>query len=119
MAPVSGDLAVGGSWKLAYDNGSALGTVRECEPPHRFVTTWGWDFQPDAPESTLTVALTPTASGGTLLELVHERMAAPAEGYAAGWYAGTRVLDRYLAGEPLDDADWQADWATALAMIRP
>jgi uncharacterized protein YndB with AHSA1/START domain len=119
MAPVSGNLAVDGSWKLAYDNGSALGTVRECEPPHRFVTTWGWDFQPDAPESTLTVALTPTASGGTLLELVHERMATPAEGYAAGWYAGTRVLDRYLAGEPLDDADWQADWATALAMIRP
>jgi uncharacterized protein YndB with AHSA1/START domain len=119
MAPVSGDLAVGGSWKLAYDNGSALGTVRECEPPHRFVTTWRWDFQPDAPESTLTVALTPTSSGGTLLELVHERMQTPAEGYAAGWYAGARVLERFLAGEPVDDADWQADWATAMAMIRP
>ena len=119
MAPVSGDLSVGGTWKLAYENGSAVGTVLECDPPRRFVTSWGWDFQPEAPESTLTIALTPTASGGTALELVHERMQAPAEGYAAGWYAGTRVLERYLAGEILDDADWQADWTTAMAMIRP
>jgi uncharacterized protein YndB with AHSA1/START domain len=119
MAPISGDLHVGGTWKLAYDNGSALGTVRECDPPHRFVTTWGWDFQPDAAESTLAVGLTPTVSGGTVVELVHERMQTPAEGYAAGWYAGLRVLDRYLAGERLDHADWQADWTTAMAMIRP
>ena len=118
MAPVSGDLATGGTWKLAYENGAALGTVRECDPPHRFVTSWGWDFQPDAPESTLTVELTPTATGGTVLDLVHERMQAPAEGYAAGWFAGARVLTRYLAGEPLDEADWQADWVTAMAMIR-
>jgi uncharacterized protein YndB with AHSA1/START domain len=119
MAPLSGDLQVGGTWKLAYENGSALGTVRECDPPHRFVTTWGWDFQPDAAESILTVELTPNETGGTVLELVHERMQAPAEGYASGWYAGLRVLDRYLAGGRLDHADWQADWTTAMAMIRP
>ena len=40
---------------------------------------------------------------GNLLDVVH----------------GFDTLDRYLAGEALDEADWQADWTTAMAMIRP
>src|SRR6266508_3485106 len=87
MAPATGDLRAGGTWTIAYDNGAASGTITECAPARRLVTTWRWAHEPDHPESTLTVELSDGPDGGTVVSLRHERTSVPGEGYAAGWYA--------------------------------
>lgn len=38
--PVTGDLRVGGTYQL---EGNAGGTIRSCDPPHRFDATWEFD----------------------------------------------------------------------------
>jgi len=125
MAPTSGDLRVGGEWTMTFDNGSASGTVAECEPDERLVTTWAWAHEPDRAPSTVTVELSDAPGGGTVVELRQDAASTPGEGYAAGWYAYLRNLDRHVsrhaAAESVGhaDADWQADWAEAMAMIRP
>ena len=119
MAPVTGDLRVGGEWTISYDNGAASGTICECDPSRRFVTTWAWAHEPERPPSTVTVELHDGPDGGTVVSLRQERSSAPGEGYAAGWYSYLRSLDRFLDGRDASESDWQADWTEAIAMIRP
>src|SRR5262245_56544437 len=37
LAPVTGDLKLGGKYQI---KGNAGGTIKECEPPKRFAATW-------------------------------------------------------------------------------
>ena len=116
---VTGDLAVGGNWEITWDQGSATGTVRDCMPERSFATSWRWAHDPaDTPDGTVTVTLTPTASG-TIVDLCHEHAGDAAAGYAAGWHAHLRDLESAVRGRPRAEADWQADWEAAFAILRP
>jgi len=99
FAPVSGDLRVGGTFQV---EGNAGGEVRECEPPHGLVVSWG------GPESVVRVRL--SAEGrGTLLELEHSVPVAFAGSGAGalyvgpGWDVAVLGLAAYLRGDPVDD----------------
>jgi len=106
------------AWTIAYDNGTASGTVRECVPGRRLVTSWRWDFEAsDVPDSTLTVELI-AAAEGTTVRLRHEGVTGPIVGYGAGWFAHLEAFAATLAGHRPTDADWQADWSIASAMMR-
>lgn len=115
----SGEFALGGTWTLTWDTGAASGTVTECEPNERLVTTWRWDFEPDAPESSVTVELVGLAGGGTLVTVAQRDCTAPGTGCGAGWYAHLNGLDRHLSGAPIVEADWQAARELAMTMLRP
>lgn len=116
---VTGDRSVGGDWEITWAQGSATGTVRECQPERSFVTSWRWAHDPpDTPDGTLTVTLTPMGEA-TVVELRHEHAGGAAAGYAAGWYAHLLGLEAALDGRPRAEADWQADWEAAFAMVRP
>ena len=102
----TGDLRVGGSWTVVWEQGSASGTISDCAPGRRVVTTWQWAHEPQRPPSTVTVTLV-------------ERGAGPAaKGYAAGWFAHLRALGNDLAGRRRVEADWDADWEQAIALLR-
>lgn len=112
-----GELREHGEWTVTFDNGSARGTVRECVPTTRFVTSWQWDHEPpDRPAAELTVALTPN-DGGTTLELRHTGVdPASANGQAAGWHAHLEGLGNNLAG--VEAEDWYADFTIALQVMK-
>lgn len=62
--PVSGDLRVGGRYKL---EGNASGTVESCDPPHGFTATW--EFGDETTWVELRVSEDP--AGGARFELDH------------------------------------------------
>jgi uncharacterized protein YndB with AHSA1/START domain len=62
--PVSGDLRPGGRYQL---EGNASGEVLTCDPPDGFTATW--EYRDEV--SWIELRLTPTAGGGTRLELEH------------------------------------------------
>lgn len=62
--PVSGELRVGGRYKL---EGNASGTVESCDPPHRFTATW--EFGDETTWVELRVSEDP--AGGARFELDH------------------------------------------------
>jgi uncharacterized protein YndB with AHSA1/START domain len=115
--PISGELSLGGRYQL---EGNAGGTVLECEPPTtetaRFRVTWEYG----GGVSWLTVRLTSTGDGATLLELEH---AAPTDMIPAevwdqfgpgatgiGWDQGLLGLAMHLTdpgSRPEDPAGWQ------------
>jgi uncharacterized protein YndB with AHSA1/START domain len=115
FGPTTGDLRLGGSWVIAWDGGPARGTVTECEPGVRFVTTWRWDHEPDLPDGTVTVSLH-GVDGGTRVEVVQAGADGNPVGYGAGWYAHLGALAASL-GAP--ETDWGAEWETARTVIRP
>ncbi|MFD2078079.1 Uncharacterized conserved protein YndB, AHSA1/START domain [Actinopolymorpha cephalotaxi] len=124
FAEVTGDLRVGGTWTATFDQGAASGVVAECRPESRIVTSWRWHHDPDdnggAGPSRLTVSLEPVADG-TRLALTHEGVTGNTTGQAAGWYAHLAGLAAHLrgpAGEGPDEADWDAEFARALAAVR-
>lgn len=96
METYRGDLRLGGRWE-ALDDGGAVrcrGTVTECEPPSRFVTTW--EYEGEAPSTvTVTVATHPE---GARLELRHQDLQDP--GYGPGWQTYLEVLDESLGVAP-------------------
>jgi uncharacterized protein YndB with AHSA1/START domain len=61
--PVSGDLRVGGRYRI---EGNASGTVQSCDPPESFTATWEYGGQ----VSWIEVRLTPEAAG-TRLRIEH------------------------------------------------
>lgn len=67
MAPYRGDLRLGGRWEALDSEGSVFswGTVSECEPPRRFVTSWEYEGEePSRPPPSSTPGA-PRASRGT------------------------------------------------------
>jgi uncharacterized protein YndB with AHSA1/START domain len=115
---VTGDLVVGGDWSVTWDGGRADGTVVECQPDRRLVTTWRWAHEPpEAPVGTVTVTLTPDGAG-TRIELVHDHVGEAVVGYGAGWYSYLLNLDASLTGRPRNEADWQVDFEIAMAVLR-
>lgn len=92
MAPYTGDLLLGGDWQALGDDGSVwcTGTVTECEPPHRFVTTW---HAIQEPPTVLTVTVDAVPEGARL-RLRHEGV--PSIYYGPGWQAYLEQLDELL-----------------------
>lgn len=111
----SGDLVVGGSWVVSWDAGTVRGVVTACEPEASFATTWQWDHEPDRPAGTVIVTLKAVA-GGTRVDVVNTGADGNPVGYGAGWYAHLAALAATLGGPT---ADWDADWETARAVLRP
>jgi uncharacterized protein YndB with AHSA1/START domain len=69
LAPVSGDLRLGGRYQV---EGNAGGEITSCEPPRSFAATWEFGGH----VGRIVVSLVPTADG-TLLELTHELPSPP------------------------------------------
>jgi uncharacterized protein YndB with AHSA1/START domain len=70
LAPVTGDLVLGGHYQV---EGNAGGEITDCDPPQSFAATWEFGGH----ISRIVVTLSPTEDGGTLLELVHHLPSAP------------------------------------------
>jgi uncharacterized protein YndB with AHSA1/START domain len=110
--PVSGDLVVGGRYQL---EGNAGGTIRECEPPHRFEATW--EFGDSV--TWIEVTLTEEAGGRTRFELAHT---VPVDDHwtqfgpgavGAGWDLSLMGLFLHLgSGAPVDGEAVMA-WSTS------
>lgn len=71
------DLRVGGSYKITMDCPKGLRSVTgkylEVDPPRRLAFTWGHEGHDASKETVVTITLEPTATGGCLLTLRHER----------------------------------------------
>jgi uncharacterized protein YndB with AHSA1/START domain len=64
FAPVSGDLRLGGRYRI---EGNAEGTVQRCDPPKSFSLTWEFG----GGVSWVEVHLSPEPGGGSRFELAH------------------------------------------------
>ncbi|MEU6643131.1 SRPBCC family protein [Saccharomonospora sp. NPDC046836] len=64
FSPVSGELRLGGRYQL---EGSASGTIEQCDPPKHLAVTWEYD----GGMSWVEVSLTPVGQGSTRFELEH------------------------------------------------
>ncbi|OZM79088.1 SRPBCC family protein [Pseudonocardia sp. MH-G8] len=64
FAPVSGDLRLGGRYRI---EGNAEGTVQRCDPPKSFSLTWEFG----GGTSWVEVQLSPEPDGGSRFELAH------------------------------------------------
>jgi uncharacterized protein YndB with AHSA1/START domain len=110
--PVSGDLRLGGRYRL---EGNAGGTVETCDPPHAFSVTWEYDGD----VSWVAVTLTPEGDG-TALELRHTAPVTPQRwaefgpgAVGVGWELGLLGLAWHLeSGAPLDPSETAA-WAAS------
>jgi uncharacterized protein YndB with AHSA1/START domain len=113
LAPIDGDLRLGGSFQLK-DNAS--GEILRCEKPHLIKVTW---LSGEGMPTEVEVRLAPGKDGGTVLELEH---AAPAEildelvssygpgatiGIGCGWDLALLGLDLFLNGAKFDPATWE------------
>ncbi|GAB2831288.1 SRPBCC domain-containing protein [Actinocorallia aurea] len=105
FGPVGGDLREGGGFAA---EGNAEGTILTCAPLARLTLSWG------APESVVTIGLSPADGGSTELVLEHGVPAALApDGGAArylgpGWDGALLGLALYLSGfETTDPAVFQ------------
>ncbi|HLU55846.1 MAG TPA: SRPBCC family protein [Pseudonocardia sp.] len=112
FAPVSGDLRLGGRYRI---EGNAEGTVERCDPPERFSLTWEFG----GGVSWVEVRLSPEPGGGARLELDH--IAHPEDHWAVygpgavglGYDMAFASLARHLAtGEVTNDRDNAGWWAS-------
>ena len=82
------DPTPGGALHVVYQGGAAAGKVVELDPPSRVVFTWGAEGNEGMPpgSTTVTITLTPTASG-TSVRLVHAGIVNPEfrQGATYGW----------------------------------
>lgn len=101
MAPYTGDLRLGGTWQALNDDGTVFswGTITECDPPSRYVTTWEYEGEHRS-QVTVTVAEHPE---GALLVLEHTGLSEV--GYGAGWQAYLEHLDATLGLAPSAERD--------------
>lgn len=106
MAEYVGEFALGGQWQALGSRGEvwSFGTVTECDPPRRFVTTW---IHGSEPETAVEVVLE-TVDGGTLLRLSHGDV--PNTDYGPGWHSYLLALADSLAhsGAARDDKRWES-----------
>lgn len=101
METYTGDLTLGGSWQALGSDGAVwvTGTVAECTPPHRFVTSWKKrDEEPTV--ITVTVEAVPE---GARLRLRHEGL--QSRFYASGWQTYLEQLDELLGAAEASVAD--------------
>jgi uncharacterized protein YndB with AHSA1/START domain len=113
LAPVDGDLRVGGKFQLKNNAG---GEILRCEEPRLIKVTWALG---EGMITEVEVRLAPDAAGGTVLELEH---ASPAEivdemvglygpggtiGIGGGWDLALLGLDLFLHGTDLDPETWE------------
>jgi len=113
LAPIDGDLRLGGTFQLKDNAG---GRILRCEKPHLIKVTWAFG---DGMPTEVEVRLAPGTDGGTTLELEH---AAPAEivdemvrtygpggtiGIGGGWDLTLLGLDLFLDGATFDPATWE------------
>ncbi|HEY3732456.1 MAG TPA: SRPBCC family protein [Streptosporangiaceae bacterium] len=111
FARVDGDLRVGGTFCIYFDDEDAdqrsLGQVQECDPPHRLTVTW---YFREEGESVVRAELAERPDG-TQLTLEHRRMPrGQAAGYSAGWQTYTEQLAAYLIGDPGRGGHWDQRW---------
>ncbi|MGX7672958.1 SRPBCC family protein [Plantactinospora sp. DSM 117369] len=113
LAPVEGDLRLGGKYQL---KGNAGGEILRCEEPRLIKVTW---MLGEGMSTEVEVRLAPDADGGTVLELEH---ASPAQivdemvanygaggtiGIGGGWDIALLGLDLFLGGREFDPATWE------------
>jgi uncharacterized protein YndB with AHSA1/START domain len=115
LAPVEGDLRLGGSFSVIFDaadpGGRADGQVQECVPPSRLTVTWSWGQE----ATTLVSAGLTAAPGGSRLVLEHRRLpGSAAAGYGAGWQVYLEQLAAVLAGQDGHGEQWDQRWARLL-----
>lgn len=96
------DLRVGGRYRI---DGPAVGMAVSgeyvvVEAPGRLVFTWQWDGE--STETLVTIDLTATGDGGTLLALRHERFpdGEAAQQHGQGWHDCLDRLPGWLGGRP-------------------
>lgn len=107
FAPVTGDLAPGGSYTIDFGNDVTSGTVLACEPPRRLKLTWEL---PGEPPSRLLATLD-DRDGQAHLVLDHALLPLnQVGGYAAGWHAYLVRLVAALRRETVPQ------WSTVYAM---
>jgi uncharacterized protein YndB with AHSA1/START domain len=114
LAPIDGDLRLGGTFQL---KGNAGGDILRCEKPHLIKVTWTFG---EGMATEVEVRLAPGDGGGTVLELEHT---APAEivdemvrtygpggtiGIGGGWDLALLGLDLFLDGVTFDPGTWEA-----------
>jgi uncharacterized protein YndB with AHSA1/START domain len=113
LAPIEGDLRLGGTYQL---KGNAGGEIVRCEEPRLLKVTWNLG---EGMPTEVEVRLAPSDDGGTVLELEH---AAPAEivdemartygpggtiGIGGGWDLTLLGLYLFLSGAQFDVATWE------------
>jgi uncharacterized protein YndB with AHSA1/START domain len=115
--PISGDLRLGGSYRL---EGNASGDITACEPPRHLTVTWVFADE----VSIVGVDLTPAGDDRTELVLRH---AVPDNDHWAtfgpgatgvGWDLTLLGLAAFLAGEPVPDPGAFAASSEAQAVMR-
>ena len=113
LAPVTGDLRLGGTFQL---EGNAGGQILRCEAPHLLKVTWTMG---EGMATEVELRLSRGPDDDTILELDHT---APAEivdelarahgpgatiGIGCGWDLALLGLDHHLRGVRLDPATWE------------
>lgn len=118
MAHYEGELRLGGTWRALSSDGSVFttGTVLECTPPHRFVTTW---HAVEENETRLIVTVEEHPEGA-LLRLRHEDLGSIF--YGAGWQTYLEQLDDELGAAPSSIVDPErapgVDWDERFTALR-
>lgn len=106
IAEVSGDLVVGGAFRIRFTSSwEGTGRVDACEPHHRLVVTTTED---DGASTELEALITQEDDGA---RLVVEDRGLPVDAapfHAAGWQVHLEDLGAALAGRPI--SDWHARW---------
>jgi uncharacterized protein YndB with AHSA1/START domain len=98
------DVRAGGAWSTVMRSPEGKdhvvsGVYREISPPERLVFTWGWEEDgARGHETTVTIELFET-SGGTRLELTHERFQTDdsRDRHGHGWSSCFDCLEQALA----------------------
>jgi uncharacterized protein YndB with AHSA1/START domain len=113
LAPVEGDLRLGGQYQL---KGNAGGQILRCEEPRLLRVTW---VMGEGMTTEVEVRLSGGGAGGTVLELEHASPAAVVDemvreygpggtiGIGGGWDLTVLGLDLFLRGVPFDVATWE------------
>ncbi|HET6356187.1 SRPBCC family protein [Streptomyces sp.] len=113
LAPVTGDLQLGGAFQI---EGRANGEILHCDKPRLLKVTWEYG---QGSVTEVEIRLSKDSKGGTVFELRHAspaeivdelvRTQGPAGAVAngAGWDLVLLGLDGFLQGEDLDTARWK------------
>lgn len=124
---VSGDLKLGGDWRVSFGDGFATGTVMDCDQGTSFTTTFVQGIDDAATGTHLVkIELAPVdlgAADGTRLTLTHtyadQAGGGVRRGMAAGWHAYLAALGRRLAGRETGEDAWMVDFRIAGMVTRP